>query len=102
SPRAACCCSDAPPGEATTDPCDFAREIASQPPCLASGDCESLQLWERAFGLPRFEPLDPARPAGLSLAVDRRRWERWRGAAPRTSRPVNPFAFCPAGDDPRR
>ena len=76
----------------TPDPCAAAREIARQPPCPAGGDCQALRLWQRSFGSPRIEPLDPTRAAFRS-----RRLRRGAQDSPDPPRPSAPGFVCPAG-----
>ncbi len=42
-----------------TAPCEAARQLAAQGPCLRPEDCGAYHDWKRLFGSPRTEPLDP-------------------------------------------
>ena len=91
-----------PPEPRRADPCAAAREIVRQPPCLAAGDCEALQLWRESFGAPRVEPLDPSQAA--NRALPRRPPGGGGGLAPNARpgpyRPLDPGFLCPAGTEP--
>ena len=66
------------------DACAEAHRIASQGPCLRPEDCGAVRSWQRLFGTPRVERLDPSH-AGPARS-------RWR-----------PAAFnCPTGQVVRR
>ena len=41
------------------DPCESARQIAEQGPCLRPEDCGAFESWMRLFGEPRTEWLEP-------------------------------------------
>lgn len=41
------------------DPCTAAKRIVAQRPCLRPEDCGAFRSWQRLFGAPRIEPLDP-------------------------------------------
>ena len=90
------------PRMAMSDPCRIAREIARQPACLATGDCEALRVWRRAFGPPRLELLDPDRRPDLSLAAGRRLTPGPSTSFPAPRPLLRPGVVCPAGADTPR
>ncbi len=73
-----------PATQTVAEACAEARRIAAQGPCLRPEDCGAYRSWERLFGMPRTEPLNP------ELAV--------RHAS---GRAVTRSFLCPAVDDSR-
>ena len=94
-----------PPEKAVSDPCAAAREIVRQPPCLASSDCEALQLWRKSFGAPRIEPLDPDHARYRSVGgriLPNSPDGTWHPTSTTRPNSMGPGFYCPASPSPGR